>query len=211
MPHPLQWPLKNSLVERLNGDMNASSKGEKNRAAILEAANALFYKQGFGATSFADIAKASDIPKGNFYFYFRSKEELLQAVLHDRLERIISMLQGWEVEFLEPRDRLHRYADIPLNDWSEITEYGCPMGTMSAELCKTTDKGGNVVNEAFAVLVVWSGQQIKKLGYDAETSGRMARHLLMRMQGAANMAHTFHDKSWIEEENQAIHEWIKGL
>ena len=46
------------------------------RAQIVEAADQLFYERGFEHTSFADIAAQVQISRGNFYYHFRTKDEI---------------------------------------------------------------------------------------------------------------------------------------
>ncbi len=55
------------------------------RERIEEKADALFYEAGFEATSFADIADAVGISRGNFYHHFKSKDDILDAVINRRL------------------------------------------------------------------------------------------------------------------------------
>ncbi|MEO1115512.1 MAG: TetR/AcrR family transcriptional regulator, partial [Pseudomonadota bacterium] len=65
------------------------------RQQIIDAADDLFYAQGFGETSFADIAKAVSISRGNFYYHFRTKDEILDAVIEKRLSDRDKMLRHW--------------------------------------------------------------------------------------------------------------------
>ena len=188
-----------------------TAKGEHNRQSIIDAANSLIYKQGYNVTSLADIARQSGIPKGNFYFYFKSKDELLRAVFNDRIQHLVALTASWETEYATPLECLHRYADVPHKDWTEIVEYGCPIGTLSGELGKMCNPDDGLAAKIFAVLIGWSGRQFRKMGFPAEDADRYARHLLMRMQGAASMAHAFHDPKWIKEEIRAIHQWLDDL
>ena len=55
------------------------------RANIIDAADQLFYRQGYEHTSFADIADVVQISRGNFYYHFKSKDEILDAVINLRL------------------------------------------------------------------------------------------------------------------------------
>lgn len=48
-------------------------KGENNRQRIIDAAENLFYRRGYNQTSFQDISDATDIPRGNFYYYYKTK------------------------------------------------------------------------------------------------------------------------------------------
>ena len=51
------------------------------RETIVEAADDLFYRQGFEHTSFSDIAERVQISRGNFYYHFKSKDEILEKSL----------------------------------------------------------------------------------------------------------------------------------
>ena len=65
--------------------MKTVKEGEVRRREILEAARELFVKKGYEQTSVNDILKIVDIAKGTFYYYFASKEEVLEAIiLEDR-------------------------------------------------------------------------------------------------------------------------------
>ncbi len=59
----------------------ATRKGEETRERILAAATELIHLRGFKETGLADILAASGVPKGSFYFYFRSKEDLGRELL----------------------------------------------------------------------------------------------------------------------------------
>ena len=55
------------------------SKGEQTRAVIVEAALRLFRENGYEATTMRAIAKEAGVATGNAYYYFGSKEELIQV------------------------------------------------------------------------------------------------------------------------------------
>src|SRR2546425_12660707 len=55
--------------------------GKPTRDAIVAAATRLMQIKGYNATSLDDVLTASDVGKGSFYHYFRSKEELGHAIL----------------------------------------------------------------------------------------------------------------------------------
>lgn len=54
---------------------------EERRNEILDAANALFSQKGFDDTSVNDILERIGIAKGTFYYYYKSKEELVDALV----------------------------------------------------------------------------------------------------------------------------------
>src|SRR5512135_3412602 len=67
-------------------------RSERTRAAIREAANGLFLKQGVDRTTVDAICAAAGLSKGTFYLYFHRKEDLLLEYGLRRLRRIYEML-----------------------------------------------------------------------------------------------------------------------
>jgi AcrR family transcriptional regulator len=63
--------------------MKTIKEGEVRRREILVAARELFIKKGYEHTSVIDILRIVDIAKGTFYYYFASKEEVLEAIILD--------------------------------------------------------------------------------------------------------------------------------
>jgi len=51
------------------------------RDRLIEAAKAKFYQQGVACTTLADIAQQAQVPLGNVYYHFRTKEALVEAVV----------------------------------------------------------------------------------------------------------------------------------
>jgi AcrR family transcriptional regulator len=56
------------------------SKGEQTSLQIIQAAHALFLKQGYHGTSMREIASAAEIALGGIYNHFATKEDIFQAV-----------------------------------------------------------------------------------------------------------------------------------
>lgn len=67
--------------------LNPQGKREKtkvqNRTLILDAARQVFAELGYGATTVRDIIRATPLASGTFYNYFKSKEEVFQAIRDD--------------------------------------------------------------------------------------------------------------------------------
>lgn len=190
--------------------MALKGKGQELRQNILDAANRLFYERGFHQTSFSDIAEASGVPRGNFYYYFKSKDEILEAVVAGRLEQIRGMLAQWEAEIPEPRDRLRRYVQILLNEERDVMRYGCPMGSLNMELGKTRPELLVHSREMFLLFRDWLQRQFRALG-----AGRGARdlalHLLACTQGTALVASSLSDPGLLRREAQRLKQWIDAL
>jgi AcrR family transcriptional regulator len=111
-------------------------KSERTRQRIIDAANRLFYHQGYHNTSFTDVVDATNIPRGNIYYYFKTKDEILVAAIRHRTERISAMLDDWSGKYRTPIERLHRFVNILEDSADSLTRFGCPMGSLNIELGK---------------------------------------------------------------------------
>jgi AcrR family transcriptional regulator len=61
-----------------------AKKSERTRQRIIDAANRLFYHQGYHNTSFTDVVDATNIPRGNIYYYFKTKYDFLIGAIRHR-------------------------------------------------------------------------------------------------------------------------------
>lgn len=101
------------------------------REQIVEAADRLFYERGFEHTSFADIADVVRISRGNFYHHFKSKDEMLRAVIEARVASTRQLLASWEAASDRPADRIRSYIGILVAHRAPSMRYGCPVGVMA--------------------------------------------------------------------------------
>lgn len=186
------------------------SKGEHNRLKIVQAADDLFYRQGYAATSFTNIAAAADVPRGNFYYYFKTKDEILASVVDQRLGWLRSLEAQWQEQLPSPRDRLLAFADLLTDNEENVLRYGCPLGSLNAELCKTREDLQSKAVELFDVLLQWLTPQFEALGRGPEAR-ELALQLLARTQGAILVAQTYRDRGFLRAEVARIKQWISEL
>ena len=177
------------------------------RDHIIEAADQLFYRQGYEQTSFSHIADAVKISRGNFYYHFKSKDEILGAVINLRLTHTREMLAQWKSEGKNPVDCIRRFIRILIANRASIMRYGCPVGTLSAELAKLNHAGQAEANQLFTLFRTWLRGQFTLLGSEDEADA-LAMHLLARSQGVATLANAFHDENFIRQEVQQMYEWL---
>lgn len=62
---------------------------------ILDVAEKMFIEQGFDQTSIAQILDATQIAKGTLYYYFTSKEEIMDAIIERWIERSFEQVRIW--------------------------------------------------------------------------------------------------------------------
>jgi TetR/AcrR family transcriptional regulator, transcriptional repressor for nem operon len=182
---------------------------QSTRDRIIGAADLLFYRQGYERTSFADIADVVQISRGNFYYHFQTKDEILDAVINARLAKTQSMLERWEIEGKRPADRIRSFIHMLIANRADIKRFGCPVGTLCAELAKLDHVAQTEANRIFTLFRTWLRGQFVLLGREAEADA-LAMHLLARSQGVATLASTFHDEKFIRQEVRQMCDWLES-
>jgi TetR/AcrR family transcriptional repressor of nem operon len=181
-------------------------KGENNRQRIVDAADKLFYHRGYNQTSFQDISDETGIPRGNFYYYFKTKDDILNAVIDSRLNELTSWLAHCDKQAAEPREKLLLFTNILDENKQDIINRGCPVGTLSSELAKDAPHLQNKSSQAFALFRDWVKEQFS--AYGIAEAENLAMDLLAKMQGVAILACAFKDEDFIARSHQDICDWI---
>ena len=179
------------------------------RDDIVEAADKLFYRQGYEHTSFSDIADAVRISRGNFYYHFKTKDEILDAVINAPLPTPRTMLDRWEIEGDGPADRIRNFIDVLIANRADIKRYGCPVGTLCSELAKLNHTAQGEANGLFTLFRTWLRRQFALLGRVGDAD-MLAMHVLARSQGVATLANAFRDETFIRQEVKELHDWLKS-
>lgn len=183
------------------------NKGEALRQRIVASADQLFYQQGYENTSFSDIAEDVGISRGNFYYHFKSKDEILNAVIDTRLTDIVQMLDEWSKKYTDPKQRIFEFIDILTNHQNNIKNHGCPLGSLCTELAKQNHPMLRDANKMFAVERDWLTVQLKELGL-GKGAKQVAMHLLARSQGIATITNAFEDQYFLCQEVSRLKQWL---
>ena len=77
--------------------LSRADQAEATRRAALAAARTLFARQGYDATSLQAIADEMGVTKANVYYYFRTKAEILEALLRPMADALEALLDGAEL------------------------------------------------------------------------------------------------------------------
>jgi TetR/AcrR family transcriptional regulator, transcriptional repressor for nem operon len=178
------------------------------REQIIEAADQLIYQQGYEQTSFADIAGTVQISRGNFYYHFKSKDEILSAVIDRRLESTRAMLAKWDNDGNQPADRIRSFIHILLMNRAKIMRHGCPVGTLCTELAKLNHASQAEAKKIMALFRTWLRRQFTMLGCE-QNADELAMHLLARSQGVATLANAFRDRKFVEAEVAQMCDWLE--
>lgn len=179
------------------------------RERIVLEADRLFYEQGFEHTSFAQIAEAVGISRGNFYYHFKTKDEILDAVIAYRVQKTSGMLEQWELAAEAPDERIRSFIGILMRNRQKIMQYGCPVGTLCNELSKLDHPAQEDAKRLFTLFRDWLRQQFVLLGREQDAD-QLAMHLLALSQGVATLASTFRDEAFIRQEVERLNQWLSA-
>ena len=200
---------KLKLVNLLIHNSQMQNSDTPKRMRLLEAANKLVHQQGFNQTTLADIAKEADVPLGNVYYYYKTKEDIGQALLEHRADFYRTHIATWE-KSPDPKKRILALIQEVKNQRDVLACSGCPIGSLCQELHKD---GGPLADKAaslLAAILSWSEQQFRLLGKGTE-SADLALHLLSVLQGVSLLTHAFNQPDLVVRETTRLKKWLEAL
>src|SRR6267142_4145506 len=179
------------------------------RTRLIETATKLAYGRGFRETSLADIAVAARVPVGNVYYYFKTKEELAEAVVERRLEEFRAARAEWD-RLSSPKERLIAFVESVHRNREQLARGGCPLGGLCTELHK---EGGALAKKSAALFTEpmgWIEEQFRAAGHE-EDARELSAHPFCAFQGMAAVAHAANDPDLVVMEVKRLKDWIGTL
>lgn len=165
------------------------------RERLVEAAKKLMFQQGFNVTTLADIAQEADVPLGNVYYYFKTKESIGEAVITHCMTELSTRLNECNTES-NAVDRLCKYLDQELQNQEWTLQYGDNTGTLAQELAKDSASSlDNTCAKLMTQSVAWMQQQFQEAGCDEASAKHKAHELMASLQGVNLLALTLKDRS----------------
>jgi TetR/AcrR family transcriptional regulator, transcriptional repressor for nem operon len=181
---------------------------EGKRERLVTAACQVLYEQGVERTTLADIAQAADVPVGNVYYYFKTKDQLVEAAINahgDTLRATLAALDRRRT----PQSRLKGIIREWMSQRELVVKYGCPFGTLACELDKRTSGLDRTAAGLMGILTGWVERQFRSMGRaDARD---LAIALVASYQGVALLANTFRDPELMAREGRRLERWIDSL
>jgi TetR/AcrR family transcriptional regulator, transcriptional repressor for nem operon len=181
------------------------------RERLVAAACRVLHEQGVERTTLADIAQAADVPVGNVYYYFKTKDQLVEAPINahgNDLKATLSVLDRRRT----PQGRLKGLVRT-LTDQRELAaRYGCPFGTLACELDKRADGLDRTAAGVIGILVDWAERQFRAVGSGDRADARdLAMALVASYQGISLLTNTFRDPELMVREGRRLERWIDSL
>jgi TetR/AcrR family transcriptional repressor of nem operon len=178
------------------------------RERLVTAAQQVFHRHGVEKATLADIAAAAGVPLGNVYYYFRTKDALVSAVI-EKYGRSYEVMSAELDQHEQPADRLKALLRALTSRREQLASYGCPIGSLSSELDK---RDGVLRTEAAGVLssvIDWAEPQFQAMGRD--DARELAVALIASYEGITVLASALRDPSLITAEAERLERWIDSL
>lgn len=188
------------------------------RQKILRESAKLIHIKGFNNTSIQDIVDAASVTKSNFYYHFKSKEELGFAVLAKRMRQfndfiVESALGESELSALA---RIDNFLDKIL--WLASRpegELGCPFGNLAQEMSAIHEPLRQSLSDFFRTWTerleecIEEGKRAGELRADAP-SRQLAEFVVAQIQGAFLLRKTHKDVRIIEDNLAMLRQHIRA-
>ncbi|WP_202531457.1 TetR/AcrR family transcriptional regulator [Streptomyces sp. SID8380] len=198
-----------SIVSWVTNSAKPRARAADKRRRLTTEAARLLHERGVERTRLADVAEAADVPLGNVYYYFRTKDELVLAALSEHSAHL-DELTGRLDRLPDPRDRLKALVEAWVDQREVAARHGCPTGTLAVELDKRAD--GTLDAEAGAVmrrLLEWAGQQFRALGLPGPDD--LAVTLVAAYQGMSLLANALRDPDIMARQGAGLLRWLDSL
>jgi TetR/AcrR family transcriptional regulator, transcriptional repressor for nem operon len=178
------------------------------RERLIEGALRTLHEQGVQSTTLADIADAADVPVGNVYYYFKTKDDLVEAVIAAHADEIKTRLDALE-QHRTPKARLKAFVRMLTEQRELAARYGCPQGSLCSELDKRGDELTRSGAELIRMPIEWAERQLRAMG--RRDARELAVALIASYQGISLLTNTFRDPELMAREGRRLERWIDSL
>lgn len=181
--------------------------GRNTREAVIAAATSLIHVHGYNATSLDDVLRESGVGKGNFYYHFKSKEDLGYAILDKVVEGFLALTLEpcFADRAASPLGQIRCFLDRLLEAQRERNCVGgCVLGNLASEL---SDVHEGFRTRLATLFTAWQGRLAAALA-SARERGELAagaepemvaRFVVASLEGAILLAKVSRDIRVMEQ------------
>ncbi|MFE3443210.1 TetR/AcrR family transcriptional regulator [Nocardia sp. NPDC059180] len=190
----------------MTDSVRAVKAGKRER--LVDAAVQVFYERGVEKTTIADVAKVAEVPVGNVYYYFKTKDQLIEAAVGAHRHRLAQLLDEFD-RLDSPRARLRGLIAGWVDLRDQAAQFGCPFGTLASEMDKRPEVLDAEIAATMRVLVDWAQRQFEAMG--RSDAAELGVALIAAYQGISLLTNTFRDPSLMAAEGDRLARWIDSL
>ena len=177
------------------------------RDRLVAAAVQLLHQHGIERTTLADIAQLADVPAGNVYYYFKTKDDVIAAVVEAHILQVRLALATIDSRQRSPKSRLKALVRELAGQSEVVAQYGCPLGSLCSEIDKRLDAPDFAVAELMLIIIGWAEEQFREMGC-GDQSRDLAVDLLAAYQGSALLANTLREPRILSGAARRVERWI---
>lgn len=159
--------------------MTKTLKHEIKADFLLDKGIELLWSKGYNGTSVNDIVKAADVPKGSFYFYFKSKEDFVVKAIdryfNDQFAPGLAVLQNQAVSSKQRIIDFYEFRAAYLKD-----ELNCKMGCMACNLANEIAEHSEGIRDIIALKGNLVKTHIAEAIEEAQKSGEISKTIKAR-------------------------------
>ena len=197
------------MTDSISSPATAVGQRPGKRERLVAAAAQLLHEHGIERTTLADIAAAADVPAGNVYYYFKTKDEVIAAVIEARTQQVKTTLAAIDAHHRAPKSRLKALVREFTAQGEIVAQHGCPLGSLCSELGKRVNPPGFAAAELMRLPIDWAEEQFRSVG--RRDAHDLATDLMAAYEGSALLANTLGDPSILSSAARRLNRWIDTL
>lgn len=177
------------------------------RDRILDTARTLFYRRGVNNVGIDEIIRESGVAKATMYHHFSSKDQLILEFMRQGDTRWLDWLRSTtEAKESRPDHQLLALFDT-LADWFALPHFrGCLLTNVTVELADPTHSATDLLRQHKARVQVYLHDLAVQAG--AVDPARLARQLMMLLEGSTAQARTFQDANVAREAQETARQLL---
>jgi len=180
------------------------------RERLVDAADQLFHQQGVSNTTLANIATLANVPLGNVYYYFKSKDSIILAVIERRKRLLNGLFTEWNA-LEDIKARLKSFVQYTGTLAEESAKFGDSLGSLCQELGKQGGTIGQAASQLMSDMIQWCEKQFQSLGKSSDESSKLALNLVASLQGISLITLTFKDPQFVEKQGLYLGQWLETV
>jgi TetR/AcrR family transcriptional repressor of nem operon len=191
----------------------ASYASAEKRAELVAAAMQLLHEQGFQRTTLTHVASRAEVPPGNVYYYFKTKDALAEAVVGEHMRLLRARFDAWTNTHRDPRARLRLFIRAPLDAVDRVVQFGCAHSSLCQELEKLDADSPlpKAATQLMSLYLEWAEEQFRALGIARGEARALAADLVGAVKGALLLANTMRSKEILTRQLRRIEAWLDGV
>lgn len=179
------------------------------RQRLIDATAKLVYEKTLHTTTLADIAQEAQVPLGNVYYYFKTKQEIMEAVVARQttlLQTLFSELGNLET----PAARIIGFIEAFLAQQTEIAQFGCPLGSLALELSKAGEPLAQHGKTLMLTVIHWLQKQFEQVSSSTADAEQKAYYCVSTLQGFGLLTLSLQDTTPMMHAGQSLITWVQN-